>query len=611
MHITKISRQNIWSIIRWHKRYFFGVIILLAFVVRGFFTISSTEQEITESESYTVRSGNIENTIKVLGTTSITNQQTLTFQAAGSNGSVSKVTKLYVKEWDTVKAGQLLAEIDKKDLQIQLSQQSLSIQNSRINYDKLLNQYDESDFIQAQKNIDDTQLKLDIAKNNLVTLQSEQGDMVQVGSVKIQSIINTTQNIVNDGEDMLKTIDEIFYITKSNIRYATVQIYISAKNSSYKNSTERNYYAAKNVLATLKNDLSLVKWQSSTTLTSIQDLSAKSKEFLTALYTVADSATNAVNNSVDGEVLPLSTIQSWASTLWGYRSKSLTYQNTVTSNITDLSNTNDDILSKKSEIKGYENQLQIYKNTLQDMQNGPDAQDKQLQSNSISQSSLSYQKLSQTKSNYEITAPFDGNIDAIDFKQWDNVDSTQWITISNPDIYEVSMLIDQVDIVKIDKWQEAEIVFDAYPWYSVTGQITTIDPTPVTSAGVVSYYVKIALEKAEKRMYDGMTVTVNITIEKKDDVLVVPTTAIQTIRENTTVLVNNSGTVVPTPVEVWITDGIQSEIISGLYLGDVISLTSYITSAATSSQDSEMASMQSMRALEWWASGWPSWFPGN
>ncbi|MBU1757774.1 hypothetical protein KKG31_01085, partial [Patescibacteria group bacterium] len=70
------------------------------------------------------------------------------------------------------------------------------------------------------------------------------------------------------------------------------------------------------------------------------------------------------------------------------------------------------------------------------------------------------------------------------------------------------------------------------------------------SAGVVSYYVKIALEKAEKRMYDGMTVTVNITIEKKDDVLVVPTTAIQTIRENTTVLVNNSGTVVPTPVEV-------------------------------------------------------------
>ncbi|MBU0626672.1 hypothetical protein KKG31_07375 [Patescibacteria group bacterium] len=158
-----------------------------------------------------------------------------------------------------MKAGQLLAEIDKKDLQIQLSQQSLSIQNSRINYDKLLNQYDESDFIQAQKNIDDTQLKLDIAKNNLVTLQSEQGDMVQVGSVKIQSIINTTQNIVNDGEDMLKTIDEIFYITKSNIRYATVQIYISAKNSSYKNSTERNYYAAKNVLATLKNDLSLVK----------------------------------------------------------------------------------------------------------------------------------------------------------------------------------------------------------------------------------------------------------------------------------------------------------------------------------------------------------------
>jgi hypothetical protein len=28
----------------------------------------------------------------------------------------------------------------------------------------------------------------------------------------------------------------------------------------------------------------------------------------------------------------------------------------------------------------------------------------------------------------------------------------------------VSMLIDQIDIVKIDKWQNAEISFDAYPW---------------------------------------------------------------------------------------------------------------------------------------------------
>ncbi|MEI8008254.1 MAG: biotin/lipoyl-binding protein [bacterium] len=79
---------------------------------------------------------------------------------------------IYVKEGDKVKAGQLLAEIDKKSLSISLSQQALSIQNARINYDKLLTQYTDADKLKAQNDVNNMQSQLAIAKQQLVDLQS-------------------------------------------------------------------------------------------------------------------------------------------------------------------------------------------------------------------------------------------------------------------------------------------------------------------------------------------------------------------------------------------------------------------------------------------------------
>ena len=77
-----------------------------------------------------------------------------------------------MKEGDKVKAGQLLAEIDKKSLSISLSQQALSIQNARISYNKLLTQYTDADKLKAQNDVNNMQSQLVIAKQQLVDLQS-------------------------------------------------------------------------------------------------------------------------------------------------------------------------------------------------------------------------------------------------------------------------------------------------------------------------------------------------------------------------------------------------------------------------------------------------------
>lgn len=595
-------------VIIFHKWYFVVILILVFFAVRWYINNTSSQSEVYY-EYYTVSTGDIDNSIKVLGTTKITNQQTLTFWLEW------KVSKVYVKEWDIVKKGQLLAELDKKQIKISLSQQSLSIQNARINYDNLLNQYSESDIVKAQNNVDDTQRKLDIAKKELENLVSERWDVVPLTSTKVQSILISTKNIINDSKNIMDDVDEVFYITRFNLRYSDVQIYVSAKNSSYKYSTESNFYQSRNKLIQLESELSSIEWQSNIEITKIVSMQEKVKDFLNSMLSLTNTALNASKNSVESSTLTLSTIDSWVSTFSSANSKVLSSLSTINSNIKDINNTSNDVQSKKNEIANYEAQLLIYKDTLNDMLDWPDYNDKQLQLNSIKQSQLSLQNISQQLENYEIVAPFDWTIDLVWFKEWDSVDFEDWITISNPNTYEVNVLVDQVDVVKIDKWQLVEVSFDSYPWYFVTWTISVIDPTPVQDAGVVSYYAKIALQKWEKKIYDSMTVSVDIIVEKKDNVLIVPSVYITNISGNkySVNLVQWDNTINKN-IFVWINDWINYEVLTWLNLWDVLSTNGYNLgeNSKSSSNESWLSSsrdstMKSMRSLQW-DSWWP-WGP--
>jgi hypothetical protein len=70
--------QRIWQNILKYKWYI-GSVIVIVVIKLVFFGSTSTATPITVQDIYTVRSGNITNSIKVLGNTKITDQQTLTF----------------------------------------------------------------------------------------------------------------------------------------------------------------------------------------------------------------------------------------------------------------------------------------------------------------------------------------------------------------------------------------------------------------------------------------------------------------------------------------------------------------------------------------------------
>jgi hypothetical protein len=67
-----------------------------------------------------------------------------------------------------------LAELDKKTLKNDMAQQSLSIQNARINYQKLLTQYTQADKLKMQNDISALEAKLVQAKKTLQEMLGNQ-----------------------------------------------------------------------------------------------------------------------------------------------------------------------------------------------------------------------------------------------------------------------------------------------------------------------------------------------------------------------------------------------------------------------------------------------------
>lgn len=93
---AQVHATNVWTRIKPRKRTVLGGIVILA--IGGYLTFKgSNSTQIVAQKTARVESGDIINSIKVVGNTKITDQQTLTF---GQEGTVKKV---YVKEGQVVK----------------------------------------------------------------------------------------------------------------------------------------------------------------------------------------------------------------------------------------------------------------------------------------------------------------------------------------------------------------------------------------------------------------------------------------------------------------------------------------------------------------------------
>jgi len=175
--------------------------------------------------------------------------------------------------------------------------------------------------------------------------------------------------------------------------------------------------------------------------------------------------------------------------------------------------------------------------------------------------------------NETITAPFDGVVASIDAKVGDTIAAgTVIVHLIDPTAIELKVQVDEIDIPKIKLNQTAVVSIDALPDVKLEGSVTAISPVSAATGGVVLYDITISLTAPEgSDLRVGMNATADITIEKRSNVLLVPTRAImQDRRGNSIVVVQAGEELQPRPVVTGLSSGLQTEIIEGVSEGETI-----------------------------------------
>lgn len=144
-------------------------------------------------------------------------------------------------------------------------------------------------------------------------------------------------------------------------------------------------------------------------------------------------------------------------------------------------------------------------------------------------------------------------------------------SVTNPEgQYQATLSLAEADISKIKADQKVTMTMDAFSGKTFTGKILAVNVSGTTSSGVTTYPVIVLLDDTDETIYSGMAVTATIIISSKSDILLIPSTAIETIGESSTVRVVKNGKISTVTIETGDTNDSEIEVTSGLSEGDVI-----------------------------------------
>jgi HlyD family secretion protein len=172
-----------------------------------------------------------------------------------------------------------------------------------------------------------------------------------------------------------------------------------------------------------------------------------------------------------------------------------------------------------------------------------------------------------------ITAPLDGMVVTVDADEGDSVSAAMTIVhLIDLTSMELSAEVDEIDVADVKSGQRAVIEVDALPALQLEGKVISISLLPETQAGIVVYKVKIGLDvPPDSELKVGMSATVDIIIDERTNVLLVPNRAIRRDSQgNQVVKVKVDEEVEERKVTTGISDGLRAEIVSGLEEGEIV-----------------------------------------
>lgn len=583
----------------------------------------------------------IVSSVKAVGKVTFASEQQLKFNQRGT------VTKVNVKEGDTVKKGDLIAELDTTTVLADIRQAELSVNASALQLKQLQSEKSKT-VLDAQNAVSDAQRQYQEAQNDLSVAQDKlpsdlaaaeravtekqdalkqaTNELAKARTTEMQSLGTTAQSVLSESEDLVDTLYGIL-VNDSSARHSdsdhNIEVYYRLYNDmSQKDTVVKSYNTALQAIADMRATYG-GNLSSLTDGTKLSQALTNAKAVATAVHGLADNTYSLLlGATTDPHDFTVSDINGLKQTAINARTSAANLSDDAKTALANLTSDSSGITSiaikqKQDAVQSAQHSLDAAKEnlnvlqtktpadmqkqlgTVTNMQEGLDSQQASYQNtlsstdiqislkqNDVSQKAASLQKTRKALDDYRLIAPFDGVVRHIDYKVGDNLladtSEEKVVTLENPDFLLITILLDQVDVVRVKKEMAAKITLDALPGQTFTGSIATINPTPVEQSGVVSYEVEVKLPTPkELTILSGMTTTVDIETTRKENVLTVPNLALKRDATGKTTVQKANGQTVA--VEVGATNGKVTEILSGLQDGDSVVAVNVTTTATASS----------------------------
>jgi len=143
------------------------------------------------------------------------------------------------------------------------------------------------------------------------------------------------------------------------------------------------------------------------------------------------------------------------------------------------------------------------------------------------------------------------------------------VVAQSDNAYVVSVDLNEVDIAKVKPGNSAVITIDAVPQKSFPAVVERADTFGHDEAGVILYTVYLRLKKVDSAIRPLMTANVDIEVAKKENILLVPNSAVKPYKGGKAVQVLNPKTkqLVFVPVTIGLVGIEKTQIISGIKEG--------------------------------------------
>lgn len=388
----------------------------------------------------------------------------------------------------------------------------------------------------AQNAVRDALLDLESAQLDFNELQSSPDPNLPDATTQAQNAAyNTIADAFVDLATMITTLNDILY-NSSYLEEDTMGTY-DATSQEYKETAQTKYVMALDAYnQNLKEYKVITRESSAESIINVLNLTENTSKLAGEAVKNTDILLEHIDDQIDAEDRPASLTRD--------QNSLDIYTGQVNTHLESIISDRDAILVLSFDLESQSITLQQKQNDLSDAQ--VDLKD------------------------YQILASVDGIIAAINVEENDQVTtSTAVVTlVSHEMISEISL--NEVDVPKVKIGQKATLTFDAFDEYKITGKVFEIDLLGTVEQGVVTYNVKVSFDAINENLKPGMSVSANITTEVKEDVILVPNSALEQKGDSYFVKTMVDGKPRLLEVQIGLANEMQTEILSGIAEGDEI-----------------------------------------